>query len=312
MGTCAALPASPWQEPTARCMDPREGGTEKQAARSADGSVRCARWGNGLLPKKGDLMLAIDIQGGLTEAWSRIVVFVPKLLGFLVILIIGYFVAKILAKVVDGLLERVGFDRMVERGALKQALDKSKFDASDVLAKIVFWTVFLLVLQLAFGVFGSNPVSDLLAGLIAYLPKVFVAVLILVVTAAVAKVASDLLQATLGAVSGGAWIARGAGIAILVVGIFAALNQLEIAPEIVNGLFYAILAIIVGSAIVAVGGGGIQTMRKYWEQASSSVEEKSGEIKEKADPDAAKQRVQQAKQQAQQMSQSGDTGSHPA
>jgi outer membrane murein-binding lipoprotein Lpp len=114
----------------------------------------------------------------------------------------------------------------------------------------------------------------------------------------------------LGAVSGGQWIARGAGVAILVVGIFAALNQLEIAPEIVNGLFYAILAIIVGSAIVAVGGGGIQTMRRYWEQASSSVEEKSGEIKQKADPDAAKQHVQQAKQQVQQTSQSTDTGSH--
>ena len=179
-------------------------------------------------------MLAIDIQGGLSEAWQRIAVFAPKLLGFLVILIIGYFVAKLIAKLVDSLLERVGFDRWVQRGALQTALEKSKFDASDIMATIVFWTTFLLVLQLAFGVFGENPVSDLLAGLIAYLPKVFVAVLILVITAALAKVASDLLQATLGGVSGGRWIARGAGAAILVVGVFAALNQLEIAPEIVK------------------------------------------------------------------------------
>src|SRR5919205_852577 len=144
---------------------------------------------------------------------------------------------------------------------------------------------------------GSNPVSDLLAGLIAYLPKVFAAVLILVIAAAVAKVVTELLQATVGAVSGGEWIARGAGIAILVVGVFAALNQLEIAPEIVNGLFYAILAIIVGSAIVAVGGGGIQTMRQYWERASLSAEQKGREIKRNADPDAARARVEQAKQQ---------------
>jgi hypothetical protein len=142
-------------------------------------------------------MLAIDIQGGLSEAWHLIAVFVPKLLGFLAILIIGYFVAKILAKIADGLLERIGFDRWVERGALKQALERSKFDASDVMATIVFWTGFLLVLQLAFGVFGSNPVSDLLAGLIAYLPKVFVAVPILVIAAALAKVATDLLSAVL-------------------------------------------------------------------------------------------------------------------
>lgn len=243
-------------------------------------------------------MLAIDIQGGLSEAWQRIAVFVPKLLGFLAILIIGYFVAKLIAKVVDSLLERVGFDRWVQRGALATALEKSKFDASDIMATIVFWTIFLLVLQLAFGVFGQNPVSELLAGLIAYLPKVFAAVLILVITAALAKVASDLLGATLGGVSGGQWIARGAGAAILVVGIFAALNQLEIAPEIVNGLFYAILAIIVGSAIVAIGGGGIQTMRSYWERASAQMEDKGREIKDNADPNAARERVEQARRQA--------------
>jgi hypothetical protein len=56
-----------------------------------------------------------------------------------------------------------------------------------------------------------------------------------------------------------------AGMAILVVGIFAALDQLQIAPVIVNGLFYALLAIIVGVAIVAFGGGGIQTARRYWD-----------------------------------------------
>src|SRR5215217_558251 len=128
-------------------------------------------------------MLAIDVQGGLTEAWERIAVFVPKFVGFLAILIIGWIVAKLLARLADGILERVGFDRWVERGSLKQALDKSKFDASDIMATIVFWTVFLLTLQLAFGVFGENPVSDLLAGLIAYLPKVFVAVIILVIAA---------------------------------------------------------------------------------------------------------------------------------
>jgi Conserved TM helix len=241
------------------------------------------------------MMLAIDIQGGLSEAWQRIAVFVPKLLGFLVILIIGYFVAKLLARIVDGLLERVGFDRWVERGALAAALERSKFDASDIMATIVFWAAFLLALQLAFGVFGSNPVSDLLAALIAYLPKVFAAVLILVITAAVAKVVTDLLAATLGGVSGGEWIARGAGIAILIVGIFAALNQLEIAPAIVNGLFYAILAIIVGSAIVAIGGGGIQTMRRYWERASTSVESKGREVARGADPDAARARVDQTR-----------------
>jgi hypothetical protein len=98
-----------------------------------------------------------------------------------------------------------------------------------------------------------------------------------------AKVVTDLLTPTLGAVSGGRWIARLAGLAILVIGVFAALNQLQIAPEIVNGLYYAILVTIAGSAIVAIGGGGIQTMRHYWERASTNVEGTAREVKLNAD-----------------------------
>ena len=232
-------------------------------------------------------MVAIDFQQGVQQAWERIATFVPKLVGFLVIILIGYVVAKLLARIVDSLLERVGFDRWVERGSLKTALARSRFDASDVLGVVVFWTVFLIALQLAFGVFGPNPVSDLLQGLIAYLPNVFVAVVILVIAAALAKVVTDLLVAVLGAVSGGVWIARAAGVAVLMIGVFAALDQLQIAPAIVNGLYFAILAIIVGSAIVAIGGGGIQTMRGYWERTSRNLEGKATEIRANADVEAA-------------------------
>jgi Conserved TM helix len=238
-------------------------------------------------------VLAVDFQEGFTDAWTRVATFVPKFLGFLAILIIGYLVAKVIAKVLDGILERVGFDRWVERGSLRTALERTRFDASDILATLAFWTLFLIALQLAFGVFGPNPISDLLQGLIAYLPKVFVAIVILVIASALAKVATELLGAMLGSVSGGEWIARAAGAAILIFGVFAALSQMEIAPAIVNGLYYAILVAIVGSVIVAVGGGGIKTMQQYWERATTSVEMKSREMKENADPDSAKRRAEE-------------------
>lgn len=233
-------------------------------------------------------MLAVDIEQGLNDAWTNIATFVPKLIGFLVILLIGYVIAKALSKLADAVLERVGFDGWVERGSLRAAFQRSRFDPSDIIGVIVFWAVFLIALQLAFGVFGPNPVSDLLTGIIAYLPNLLVAVIILVIAAVLAKVVTDVLAAALGAVEGGRWIAAGAGIAILVLGIFAALNQLQIAPEIVNGLFYAILAIVVGSAIVAIGGGGIQTMRRYWERASSNLEDTARQVRRSADPDAAR------------------------
>jgi hypothetical protein len=145
--------------------------------------------------------------------------------------------------------------------------------------------VFLISLQLAFGMFGPNPVSDLIQGIISYLPNLFAAVVILVIVAALAKVVTDLLAAALGEVSGGEWIARVAGMAILVIGVFAALNQLQIAPAIVNGLFYALLAIIVGVAIVAFGGGGIQTARGYWERVSQRADAKASEIRRSAAPE---------------------------
>lgn len=238
-------------------------------------------------------MLAIEWEQGLNDAWTRIASFVPKLLGFFAILIIGYFVAKALARIADSLLERIGFDGWVERGSLKAAMERSKFDPSDVVAVIVFWSIFLIALQLAFGIFGDNPVSDLITGIIAYLPNVLVAIVILVIAAAVAKVVTEILGATLGAVQGGQWMARGAGMAILVIGVFAALNQLEIAPEIVNGLFYAILVAVVGSTIVAVGGGGIRTMQRYWERTSENLERTGSEIKRNADPEAGKMAAQQ-------------------
>jgi hypothetical protein len=81
----------------------------------------------------------------------------------------------------------------------------------------------------------------------------------------------------------------------LIFGIFAALSQLQIAPAIVNGLFYAILLAIAGSIIVSVGGGGIPTMRRYWEQASSSMETKTQEVRRNADPQAARQRAEEMK-----------------
>ena len=228
------------------------------------------------------MYLAVDFQGGIENAWSNVATFLPKLAAALVILLVGYLVAKTVASILNKVLERVGFDRVVERGGLRQVLARSNYDPSDLLAKLVFWTIMLLVLQLAFGVFGANPVSDLLRGLIAYLPNVFVAIVIIVLGAAIARAVTDLLANLLGAVQGGQLIARGAGIAVLVFAGFAALDQLQIAPRIVTGLWYALLAAVVGSVIVAVGGGGIRTMQRYWDQTANRAEQRGPQLRDQA------------------------------
>ncbi len=225
------------------------------------------------------MLAQVDIEGGLEEAWADVVTFAPKLLGFFVILLIGYLIAKALSKVASALLARVGFDDLVERGAMKEAFARNKTDASDVIGVIVFWLVFLIALQLAFGIWGPNPISDLLEGMISYLPNVIVAVVILVIAAVLARALTDILQPMLGAVRGGSVIAKGAGLAILIVGVFAALDQLKVAPTIVTGLFYAMLVMVVGSAVVAFGVGGIPIARKYLERWSTTAETTARDVK---------------------------------
>jgi uncharacterized membrane protein YccC len=118
---------------------------------------------------------------------------------------------------------------------------------------------------------------------IAYLPQVIAAIVIVVIAAAIAKAAKDVITATLGGLSYGNLLGSIASGAIVVVGVFAALDTLGIAQNIVNGLFYAILAIVAGSAIIAIGGGGVQPMRRRWEHTLQRYDEEKEQVRAELD-----------------------------
>jgi hypothetical protein len=246
-------------------------------------------------------MNRVDLTAGLEQAWTNFMTFVPNLILAAIILVIGYFLARLACKLFNALLERVGFDRLVERGGVKRALEKTRYDASDLLSKVLFYTVMLFVLQLAFGVFGPNPISSLLASVIAFLPNLFVAILIVIIASAIAAAAKDILSATMAGLSYGRFLANLTAIFIVATGIFAALNQINIAPAIVNGLFYAMLAIVAGSAIIAIGGGGIIPMRAQWEKALDRIHKDAPALRKRAGeaPDVARQRAETWKEDAQ-------------
>jgi hypothetical protein len=67
-----------------------------------------------------------------------------KILVFLIILVIGWIVARVLARVVDLILRRVHFDRFVERGVVGQALARSHTDATSLIARIA--SILIIVL----------------------------------------------------------------------------------------------------------------------------------------------------------------------
>lgn len=245
-------------------------------------------------------MFLQQVGVGIAAAVATVAAFLPKLLAFIVVFIIGYLVAKMVEKAIDAALERVGFDRLVERGGVKKVLSKSKYDASSLLSKVVYYLVMLFVLQLSFGIFGSNPVSDMINRIVFYLPNVFAAGLIVIIGSAIAAAVADLVKAATGSLPYGTALAAAASIAILVLTGFAAADQLNIAPVIVTGLFYAMLAVVVGVLVVALGGAGIQPMREYWTRLLAAIQQEAPRVAEQAAkaPEAVQNRVDERTQQA--------------
>lgn len=240
------------------------------------------------------------MRDALTQAAVAIATFVPKLLLFLVIVLIGFLVAKAVQKGLDKLLEKVGFDRAVERGGIKRALAKSNYDASAIVSKIVYYLLLLFVLQLAFGVFGANPISDLLTSIIAFLPRLLVAIVIVVIAAAIAAAVKGLIENTLGALSYGKVLANIAGVFILGLGIIAALNQVGIATTVTTPVLITVLGTIGGVIVVGVGGGLIKPMQHRWAGWLDKAEEEAPKIKQQADAaPSVKQQARQAKDEGQ-------------
>jgi Conserved TM helix len=210
-------------------------------------------------------LAAFDFGQGLSNAWSSVAAFVPKLVAFLVIMVIGWLVAKAIAKIVNKVLEKVGFDRVVERGGIKQALSRSKYDASDLISKLVYYAILLIALQIAFGVWGPNPVSVLLAAIVAWLPRAAVAIIIVVIAGAIAKAVHDMVDGALSGLSYGKVLATVASIFIWGLGIVAALNQIGVATAVTTPVLFAVLGTVGGILVVGLGGGMVRPMQQRWE-----------------------------------------------
>ena len=217
-------------------------------------------------------VLAVDFTGGVNSAWNSIADFVPKFIGFLVVLAIGWFVSRLLARALDTVLRKIGFERMAERGGISKALAKSKYDTTALVCKIVYYALLLITLQLGFGIFGTNPISTMINGVVSWLPRGLVALVIVVVAAAIARVVRDIVGSALSSLSYGNKIALIASGFVLALGIFAALGQAGIATTVTGPVLVAVLATIAGILIVGVGGGLVQPMRQRWEGMLTTAE----------------------------------------
>jgi Flp pilus assembly pilin Flp len=227
------------------------------------------------------LASGVDVGNSLTSALTPVFDFIPKLIVAVVIFFVFYLVAKALEKVITKVLQKVGFDGLVERGGVKDALARSDYDAAGVLAKLVFYVIVLFGLSEAFGVFGAdNPISSYLKAIIAFLPKAFVAIVILIIAAAIAAGVKKFVTDALGGLSYGPGLATAASAIIVFFGLVAALNQIGVATAITTPIEYAFLAMITGVVVVGVGGGLIRPMQGRWENALQKIGEESGTVRE--------------------------------
>jgi hypothetical protein len=233
----------------------------------------------------------------LTTAFTRIVAFLPNLIAGLVILAVGVLVGWVLARVLRPLLHRAGFDRLLGRHGL---LDSTATDAgSRGVGLAAFWIVVLAAAMQAAKAFGLDTISFGLARVLAYLPHVLAAVVIFVgalmfgdwVRARMRSRAHEGAELTPSAVRSG----------ILALGVFMALRELHIAPQIVTIAFTLVLGAIAVASAISFGLGARDTagrLARRWydenatermsvkrERLRESIEEHEAEGTRALDPD---------------------------
>ena len=226
--------------------------------------------------------LALDLETPVREGITTFTTFIPKLIGFLIILLIGYFVAKLVAKLVDKGLEKAGFDRAVERGGIKKAMAKSQYDASDIVSKLVFFAIFIPFLSAAVGALGIAALQEPLAAFIALIPRIIVAIVLVVIGAVIAGTVKSFITNALGGLSYGSILANVASILVLLGFVKAALDQVGIATSVTGPLLYTILGTVAGVIIIGAGGGLIKPMQGRWEAMLNKAETESANVKAQA------------------------------
>jgi hypothetical protein len=207
---------------------------------------------------------------------------VPRALIFVAILVVGWLIARAVRALAGKLLVRAGFDRLAERGGIATMLARSRHDASDIVARLAYAGVLLIAAQTAFGIWGPNPVSALINDVVAWLPRAFVAIVIVVVAAAVGRFVKELIASALYALSYARLLANCASVLIIGFGVIAALDQIGVAAGVTTPVLIAVLATVGGVIVVGVGGGLIRPMQDRWADWLDRAEEAAPAFAEQA------------------------------
>jgi uncharacterized oligopeptide transporter (OPT) family protein len=182
---------------------------------------------------------------------------VPALLGALVILFAGYLLAKVLEKLTERFLRRIRLNRMLERGGVMQAVERSgsHLNPVRVLANLVFWLVMFAVILVAANALGLQSLANVFSELVSYIPSVIAAIVIILVGIVLGGFVGGLIGASAGALHGGRALARVGRGGVILLAVFMALQELGIATDIVTTAFAILFGAIALAMALAFGLG---------------------------------------------------------
>jgi Conserved TM helix len=202
----------------------------------------------------------------LTSLAAALAIFlaaIPKIIGFLVILLIGWFIANLIARAVAALLRAVRFNQLAQRSGFSDFVTQMgvKTDPAGVLAEVVRWFVRLIVLVVAFDALGLPAVSQVLQQFLLWLPNLVVALVILVIGGLAANALADLVRGSTARAgfSNPNLLASIARVAVWSFTLLVAVNQIGIAQTLVNTLFFGLIGALALSLGLAFGLGGRET-----------------------------------------------------
>jgi len=194
------------------------------------------------------------LQASFTQVFGDIV---PALLGALVILFAGYLLAKVLEKLIERFLRRIRLNRLLERGGVMQAVERSgsHLNPVRVLANLVFWLVMFAVILVAANALGLESLANVFSELVSYIPSVIAAIVIILVGIVLGGFVGRLIAASAGALHGGRALARVGRGGVILLAIFMALQELGIATDIVTTAFAILFGAIALAMALAFGLG---------------------------------------------------------
>ncbi len=245
-------------------------------------------------------MFAVSVSDSLQQALDEFFAFLPRLLGFLIILAIGYLVARAVKAIITKALEKLGVDRALHSGSIGEYVNRAAptLKPSSLIGTVAFWFLVLGALSIAVSQLCIAALDNFVAGIGAYLPNVVAAILIFVIASALSAAVGTLVVKVMGDTPTGKIVGSVVPVLIMAIATFMILNQLRIAPEIVTITYAALIGAAALALALAFGLGGRDVAARMLSEAYEAGRRTSGQVRE--DLETGRARAQQQAQQVQQ------------